>query len=147
MRFFIHLITFLLSSLLSLSTVGLAILAGLYFIYSPQLPKSEDLRKIDIQVPLRIYSRDERLIAEYGEKRSRPVNFNAIPERLRQAFIAIEDARYYEHQGIDLDLRWAEDVLASLVRVWKRPVEIHTTAENKPTLLRFDGKDHVKRAR
>ena len=101
MRFFIHLITFLLSSLLSLSTVGLAILAGLYFIYSPQLPKSEDLRKIDIQVPLRIYSRDERLIAEYGEKRSRPVNFNAIPERLRQAFIAIEDARYYEHQGID----------------------------------------------
>lgn len=101
MRFFIHLMTFLLSSLLSLSTVGLAILAGLYFIYSPQLPNSEDLRKIDIQVPLRIYSRDERLIAEYGEKRSRPVNFNAIPERLRQAFIAIEDARYYEHQGID----------------------------------------------
>lgn len=101
MRFFTHLITFLLSSLLSLSTVGLAILAGLYFIYSPQLPNSEDLRKIDIQVPLRIYSRDERLIAEYGEKRSRPVNFNEIPERLRQAFIAIEDARYYEHQGID----------------------------------------------
>lgn len=101
MRFFIQLITFLLSSLLSLSTVGLAILAGLYFIYSPQLPNSEDLRKIDIQVPLRIYSRDERLIAEYGEKRSRPVNFNAIPTRLRQAFIAIEDARYYEHQGID----------------------------------------------
>lgn len=101
MRFFIHFITFLLSSLLSLSTVGLAILAGLYFIYSPQLPNSEDIRKIDIQVPLRIYSRDERLIAEYGEKRSRPVNFNEIPERLRQAFIAIEDARYYEHQGID----------------------------------------------
>lgn len=101
MRFFIHLITFLLSSMLSLSTVALAILAGLYFIYSPQLPNSEELRKIDIQVPLRIYSRDERLIAEYGEKRSRPVNFNEIPERLRQAFIAIEDARYYEHQGID----------------------------------------------
>ncbi|TXH76960.1 MAG: penicillin-binding protein 1A [Thiothrix sp.] len=101
MRFFIHLITFLLSSILSLSTVGLAILAGLYFIYSPQLPNSEEIRKIDIQVPLRIYSRDERLIAEYGEKRSRPVNFNEIPERLRQAFIAIEDARYYEHQGID----------------------------------------------
>ncbi|MFZ1385750.1 MAG: penicillin-binding protein 1A [Thiolinea sp.] len=101
MRFFINLITYLLSSFLSLGTVGLAILAGLYFIYSPQLPNSEDLRKIDIQVPLRIYSRDERLIAEYGEKRSRPVNFNEIPERLRQAFIAIEDARYYEHQGID----------------------------------------------
>lgn len=101
MRFFIHLMTFLLSSLLSLSTVGLAILAGLYFIYAPQLPNSEEIRKIDIQVPLRIYSRDERLIAEYGEKRSRPVSFNEIPERLRQAFIAIEDARYYEHQGID----------------------------------------------
>lgn len=102
MRFFINLITFLLSSFLSLSTVGLASVAGLYFIYSPQLPNSEDLRKIDIQVPLRIYSRDERLIAEYGEKRSRPVNFDEIPERLRQAFISIEDARYYEHQGIDI---------------------------------------------
>jgi penicillin-binding protein 1A len=101
MRFFINLITFLLSSFLSLSTVGLAILAGLYFIYSPQLPNSDELRKIDIQVPLRIYSRDDRLIAEYGEKRSRPVSFKEIPERLRQAFIAIEDARYYEHQGID----------------------------------------------
>ena len=63
-------------------------------------------------------------------------------------YIRVVDSNYgnrgelllsHEHQGIDLDLRWAEDVLASLVRVWKRPVEIHTTAENKPTLLRFDG--------
>ncbi|MEZ5479505.1 MAG: penicillin-binding protein 1A [Thiolinea sp.] len=75
---------------------------AVYFYYSPQLPDSRDLHQIELQVPLRIYSADEQLIAEYGAKRRRPVRFDEIPERLRQAFIAIEDARYYTHQGIDL---------------------------------------------
>lgn len=95
-------ILFLLSSLFSLTAIGLAGLAGLYLYYSPQLPDSKALHTIDVEVPLRIYSREERLIAEYGEKRSRPVAFSNIPERLRQAFIAIEDSRYYEHPGIDV---------------------------------------------
>lgn len=51
----------------------------------------------------------------------------------------------HDHQGIDLRLDWAREVLKSMVRVWRRPVEIHTKVENKPTLLRFDGKEHVQR--
>jgi stage V sporulation protein R len=51
----------------------------------------------------------------------------------------------HDHQGVDLRLDWARDVLKSLVRVWRRPVEIHTKVENKPTLMRFDGKEHVQR--
>ena len=51
----------------------------------------------------------------------------------------------HDHQGIDLRIDWAREVLKSMVRVWRRPVEIHTKVENKPTLLRFDGKEHVQR--
>ena len=51
----------------------------------------------------------------------------------------------HEHMGIDLRIDWAREVLKSLVRIWRRPVEIHTKIESKPTLLRFDGKEHVQR--
>jgi stage V sporulation protein R len=51
----------------------------------------------------------------------------------------------HDHQGIDLRLDWSREVLKALVRVWRRPVEIHTKIENKPTLLRFDGKEHIQR--
>ncbi len=51
----------------------------------------------------------------------------------------------HDHQGVDLKLDWARDVLRSLERVWRRPVEFHTTVENKPVLLRYDGKEHVQR--
>jgi len=51
----------------------------------------------------------------------------------------------HDHQGADLKLDWARDVLKAVGRVWRRPVEIHTEVENKATLLRFDGKEHVQR--
>lgn len=75
---------------------------GLYAHFYPQLPSESELRKIEIQVPLRIYTRDGKLVAEYGERRSRPVKLNQVPEQLKDAFISIEDARFYEHNGVDL---------------------------------------------
>lgn len=51
----------------------------------------------------------------------------------------------HDHQGIDLRLDWAREVLTSLERVWRRPVELHTVIEEKPTLMRFDGNEHVQR--
>lgn len=52
----------------------------------------------------------------------------------------------HDHQGIDLRLDWARETLAALERMWKRPVELHTLLDGKPTLLRFDGTEHVQRA-
>ncbi|WGZ93569.1 MAG: penicillin-binding protein 1A [Candidatus Thiothrix putei] len=75
---------------------------ALYSHYAPQLPDEAELRKIDIQVPLRIYTRDGELLAEYGEHRSRPVNLEDVPEKLKLAFLDIEDARFYDHQGVDI---------------------------------------------
>ncbi len=102
MRVLTKFIPLLFSTLFTLMVIGLSGLAGLYLYYSPQLPDSMALHQIEMQVPLRIYSREERLIAEYGAQRSRPVDFEQIPKTLLQAFISIEDARYYDHPGIDL---------------------------------------------
>jgi stage V sporulation protein R len=52
----------------------------------------------------------------------------------------------HRHDGIDLRLDWARDVLASLERIWRRPVEIHTILDEKPTLLRFDGQEHKQKS-
>ena len=52
----------------------------------------------------------------------------------------------HDHQGIDLRADYAREVLIALQRVWKRPVEIHTQFDNKNTLVRYDGKEHLQRA-
>ncbi|MEN9501131.1 MAG: hypothetical protein RI964_416 [Pseudomonadota bacterium] len=101
MRFIIKLIQILLGAFFALLTLGALGLFGLYSHYSHQLPNDDDLRKIEIQVPLRIYTRDNELVAEYGEKRSSPAKLDQVPKQLTQAFIDIEDARFYEHQGVD----------------------------------------------
>ena len=51
----------------------------------------------------------------------------------------------HDHMGVDLRLDWAREVLAALVRIWRRPVELHTMVEEKDTSLRFDGTDHTQR--
>ncbi len=53
----------------------------------------------------------------------------------------------HDHQGIDLRLDWAREVLAAIVRLWRRPVELHTIIEKKPSSLRFDGSDHTQKPR
>ncbi|MFK7985142.1 MAG: SpoVR family protein [Sandaracinaceae bacterium] len=51
----------------------------------------------------------------------------------------------HDHMGVDLKLDYAREVLNALVRVWRRPVEVHTIVEGKPALIRYDGKEHVQR--
>ncbi|RFF28523.1 penicillin-binding protein 1A [Wenzhouxiangella sp. 15181] len=67
----------------------------------PSLPSVESLRDIQLQVPLRIYSADDRLMAEIGEQRRRPVAVDDVPERLKLAFLSAEDDRFYQHPGVD----------------------------------------------
>ncbi|MEW6445269.1 MAG: penicillin-binding protein 1A [Pseudomonadota bacterium] len=54
------------------------------------------------QVPLRVYDRNGGLIAEFGEKRRIPVLIDQVPDLVRNAFLAAEDDRFYQHQGVDL---------------------------------------------
>jgi stage V sporulation protein R len=50
----------------------------------------------------------------------------------------------HDHHGIDLKQDYAQAVLVALERVWRRPVELKTLVEGKPTFLRFDGNEHKK---
>lgn len=82
--------------------IGLVSLASAYYYFSPQLPNVETLRDIRFQTPLRIYSQDKKLIAEFGEKRRTPIKFNEIPPQFVHALTAAEDSRFFDHFGIDI---------------------------------------------
>ena len=88
-------------SFLLLGLVGLLGAVALYVHLAPQLPRTEVLSEVKLQVPLRVFTRDGRLIAEFGEQRRIPVTFDQVPERMVQAVLAAEDDRFYEHPGVD----------------------------------------------
>jgi penicillin-binding protein 1A len=82
---------------------GVAFVATSFYLYlTPTLPDTEQLKTVQLQTPLRIYSQDKKRIAEFGEKRRTPVNIDHVPEKFIQAFIAAEDDRFFEHFGIDI---------------------------------------------
>ena len=83
--------------------VGLLILgvSGATQYLNPQIPDVASLRDVRLQVPLRILSRDGKLIAQIGEQRRIPLNFEDYPQQVINAFLAAEDDRFYEHNGID----------------------------------------------
>jgi stage V sporulation protein R len=49
----------------------------------------------------------------------------------------------HKHRGVDLRMDYAHAAMASLVRIWKRPVCLRTAIDSKPTMLRFDGREHT----
>lgn len=87
----------------SLLLGSLSVTAGCLYYYHVQstLPNVETLKNVTFETPLRIYTKDHKLIAEFGEHRRIPVKFDEIPEQIKKAFLAIEDSRFYQHFGID----------------------------------------------
>ncbi len=88
--------------LVSLGVVaGAASIVAAYYYLEPELPSVTHLRDVRLQVPLRIFSRDHRLIAEFGEKRRVPLSYGEIPDQMVMAFLAAEDDRFFQHPGVD----------------------------------------------
>ncbi|RDZ26995.1 penicillin-binding protein 1A [Lysobacter silvisoli] len=84
-----------------LALLGVVTAGTLYYLIAPKLPDVETLRTIELQEPMYVYAADGRLMAMFGETRRYPVAIEDVPLRLKQAFIAIEDARFYKHHGVD----------------------------------------------
>jgi len=87
--------------------VGLIISAGLVLGYAlvvaqPNLPSLDALTDYRPKVPLRVYTADHVLIGEFGEERRSVVRIQDVPDYLKKAVLAIEDARFYDHGGVDL---------------------------------------------
>jgi len=82
---------------------SLGLLGGfVLLILALRLPSVDTLKNVQLQVPLRIYTFDKKLIAEYGEKRRIPVSIDDVPPMLIQAILATEDQRFFEHPGVDI---------------------------------------------
>jgi penicillin-binding protein 1A len=101
MKSFYRLLRYLVYFLFGLSLIGAVTLLGAYLYLEPKLPSIETLKDVRLQVPLRIYSNDQLLIAEFGEKRREPLDFEQIPPIMINAFLAAEDDRFFQHPGVD----------------------------------------------
>ena len=96
-----HLLKFLFATLIAIVCAVTLGLSGAFLYLSPNLPSVESLRSIELQIPLRIYSHDDKLIAEFGEMRRSPIAFEAIPEKFIHALLAAEDDNFDSHYGVD----------------------------------------------
>jgi penicillin-binding protein 1A len=87
------------------ATGSIVLLAGGLYIYGvlvPNLPSIENLEDTQLQVPLRVYDKNEVLLAEFGEHRRIPVAFEDVPKYIIDAFVSAEDSQYWTHFGVDL---------------------------------------------
>jgi len=85
----------------ALSVAGVLLLGYAAVIAYPRLPSIEALAAYQPKIPLQIYSAEGDIIGEFGEERRAYVKIDDTPEKLKQAIIAAEDERFYEHGGVD----------------------------------------------
>ena len=87
--------------LAGLALIGIALLAIIVVLAYPQLPSIEVLTDYQPKIPLRIYTADGHLIGEFGEERRALVRIQEVPLTMKQAILAAEDERFYQHPGVD----------------------------------------------
>jgi penicillin-binding protein 1A len=97
----IRLLKFLWWSLVAVFCALLLGLSGAFLYLSPNLPSVDALRSIQLQIPLRVYSSDGKLIAEFGEMRRTPIRFAEIPPNFINALLSAEDDNFANHYGVD----------------------------------------------
>lgn len=96
-------------------TSVLIVICSIYLFLSAKLPSVEDLRDAKMQIPLRIYTQEGKLIGEFGEKLRTPISIDDVPQQFINAILAAEDDRFLKHQGVDLAglLRAASELILS----------------------------------
>ena len=89
------------ATLLGLILIGALMLGFAVMITLPTLPSLEVLTDYRPKIPLRVYTADGILMGEFGEERRAVVKIGEVPEQLKQAILAAEDDRFYQHGGVD----------------------------------------------
>ena len=75
---------------------------AIYYSVKDRIPTVEELKDIELRIPLRIYTADNKLIGEFGEQRRTPIRYDDIPPNLEFAILAAEDTNFYHHPGVDI---------------------------------------------
>src|SRR5689334_17108614 len=88
-------------ALAGLGVAGLALAGFVILLAYPNLPSIEALTEYQPKIPLRVYTADGVLIGEFGEERRSLVNIADVPPQMKQAILAAEDERFYQHTGVD----------------------------------------------
>jgi len=88
-------------ALAGLGVMGLALAGFVVLLAYPNLPSIEALTEYQPKIPLRVYTSDGVLIGEFGEERRSVVHIDEVPALMKQAIIAAEDERFYQHTGVD----------------------------------------------
>src|SRR5262245_21564252 len=83
------------------AAAGLILFGLVIALAYPNLPSLDSLTDYQPKIPLRVYTAEGALIGEFGEERRSLVSVRAVPEQLKQAILAAEDERFYQHTGID----------------------------------------------
>ncbi|HJX58380.1 MAG TPA: transglycosylase domain-containing protein, partial [Thiobacillus sp.] len=81
--------------------LGVFLAAAVALVLTPTLPSLDDLSGNHLKVPLRVYSAEGTLLAEFGEERRIPIKVADVPPQLIRAILAAEDDAFYYHQGVD----------------------------------------------
>jgi penicillin-binding protein 1A len=81
--------------------LGVFLAATVALILTPTLPSLDELTENRLKVPLRVYSAEGTLIAEFGEERRIPIQVAEAPPQLIRAVLSAEDDAFYYHQGVD----------------------------------------------
>ena len=81
--------------------MAIAMAAVVLILTYPNLPSLDILTDYRPKVPLRVYTADQQLIGEFGEERRAVVRIQDVPEVMKQAILAAEDERFYQHGGVD----------------------------------------------
>lgn len=141
-----RILAFAAGSVMLLALLGVIGLSSCYVYLEPSLPSVEAMRNVELQVPLRVYTRAGDLIAQIGEERRVPVKYDQIPAIVKQAFLAAEDDRFFQHHGIDylgllraiavdissgqraqgastITMQAARNMFLSLDKTWRRKLE------------------------
>ena len=91
----------LLSTFFFFAVIGLVVLLVSFWKITQELPDYHQLEKYEPPVTTRLYAGDGQLLKEYAAQKRLFVPESKIPEKVKQAFIAAEDKKFYEHSGID----------------------------------------------
>lgn len=97
LRWFLYPIVFL----VGLTAMIIALVAVVFSLTYPNLPSLEILTDYRPKVPLRVYTAEGHLIGEFGEERRAVVKIDEVPPVMKQAILAAEDERFYQHGGVD----------------------------------------------
>ncbi len=109
----------LLLMLISLFITFIVVASLVYLYLDKQLPDVDELKSVQLPIPMRIYSSDGQPIAEFGELHRNLVRLNEVPTLMVKAFLATEDQRFLEHHGVDFYglLRAASELLITGTKV------------------------------